>query len=326
MKAPAFWNLVAPTQLARALAPLGRCYMAATAARLRHGASYRAPIPVLCVGNLTAGGTGKTPVVIDLATRLQEAGLRPHILSRGYGGAERGPLRVDVERHRAHEVGDEALLLGRAAPTWISGDRVAAARAAVAAGASVLVMDDGFQDPSVAKHVSLLVVDGGRGFGNGLGIPAGPMREAAAAGLARADAVVLMGDDRRGVAETVAGKPLLRARLEADRDASSLRGRRVFAFAGIGDPAKFLATLEGLGTEVVGHLAYPDHHPYRGKDLTRIFGRAQVLQATPVTTEKDLVRLPEQARAEVQTVKVRVAWEDEAAVASLVVAPLQGRP
>jgi tetraacyldisaccharide 4'-kinase len=271
---------------------------------------------VLSIGNLVAGGAGKTPVAIALAQRLAGRGRAPHLLSRGYGGRARGPLRVDAARHTAAEVGDEPLLLAAAAPTWVARDRAAGARAAIAAGARMLLLDDGHQNRALAKDLALVVVDGAQAFGNRRLLPAGPLRESVAEGLARADAVVLLGEDRSGLgAELAETLPLLSARLEPE--ASAVHGKAVVAFAGIGRPQKFFATLEGLACEVLGRHAFADHHAYREHEILLLLDKASKLDAALVTTAKDRVRLPPHLQDLVEIVEVAVTWDDEAALEAL---------
>ncbi|MHA1112924.1 MAG: tetraacyldisaccharide 4'-kinase [Alphaproteobacteria bacterium] len=317
MRAPDFWH--APDRpLARALAPLGWAYAAAGGLRRRWAHPFRADIPVICVGNLTTGGAGKTPTALALAAYLGAAGRRPHFLTRGYGGRLAGPVRVDPARHDARQVGDEALLLAAAAPCWVARDRPAGARAAIAAGAEILIMDDGFQNPSLAKDLAVIVVDGGYGFGNGRCLPAGPLREPVAAGLARADAVVLIGADTAGTgAELASGPPIYRARLAPGPEAETLAGRRVLAFAGIGRPEKFFATLSEIGCEIVGARAFPDHHAYDASEIMALCEAAEAAKALPVTTEKDFVRLPQAARPMLRTLSVSLDWADADAPARL---------
>ncbi|PWC40687.1 tetraacyldisaccharide 4'-kinase [Azospirillum sp. TSO22-1] len=314
MKTPAFWYRPAGA-LAGLLAPAGSLYGLGGALRMWLTTPRRAGVPVLCIGNLVAGGAGKTPVAVSILQALTARGVAAHALTRGHGGAERGPLAVDPARHGAADVGDEALLLAEHAPTWVARDRAAGARAAAAAGAQAIVMDDGFQNPALAKDLSLLVVDGATGFGNGRLVPAGPLREPVARGLARADAVVVMGDDRAGVAARVAPLPVLRARIEADE--AELAGRRVLAFAGIGRPEKFFDTLRALGAGVAEAHPFADHHPYREDEVRRLLARAEALAAEPVTTAKDAVRLPTALRDRVRVLPVRAAWDDPAALDTL---------
>lgn len=316
MRAPEFWrNDGLP---ARMLSPLGRAVGAA--AELRQGMSrrWKAPIPVICVGNLVTGGAGKTPVALALAARLASRGTAPHFLSRGYGGRMTGPALVDAGAHGPRDVGDEPLLLARLAPTWVARDRVAGARAAVDAGAEIIVMDDGFQNPYLAKDLSIVVIDGGYGFGNRRVMPAGPLREPIARGLARADAVVVVGEDRVGV-ESLLSKEIsvLRARLVPSAGGERLAGGKVFAFAGIGRPEKFFATLVELGCELTEARPFPDHHRYDKTEVMKIVEDATALGAIPVTTAKDMVRLPTSARAMVEVLDVDIEWDDPAALDAL---------
>jgi len=315
VRAPEFWahQGLVPTLLA----PIATLYEAAGAARQFLVTPWRAPVPVVCVGNLVAGGAGKTPVVLSLLTLLGERGHRPHIVMRGYGGSLTGPLRVDPDRHGSREVGDEALLLARAAPCIVSRDRIAGARAAVADGARLVLLDDGFQNPSLVKDLSFVVVDGAYGFGNGRVMPAGPLRETVRRGLARAQAVVIIGDDRHGCEAAVAGSiPVLHAAL-VPRNAGEFAGRRVLAFAGIGRPAKFYATLEALGAEIVERRDFPDHHRYRPDEVSDLIAAARARGALAVTTAKDLVRLPDDLRPEVGVLEVEIAWRDKDALVEL---------
>jgi tetraacyldisaccharide 4'-kinase len=299
MRDPPFWWRAAGIE-ASLLAPVAAIYGAIAASRLsREG--YRADVPVICIGNPTLGGAGKTPTALAVARMLKAAGEQPVFLSRGYGGSRRGPLVVASDQDRAADVGDEPLLLARAAPTVVAHDRVTGAKAAHAAGATVIVMDDGFQNPSLAKDLSVLVIDGRRGLGNSKVFPAGPLRAPLDAQLARADAVVLVGEDA-AVARAAAEArklPLFRARLEPDREAiAALTGRRVLAFAGIGDPEKVFATLREAGITVAATRSFADHHRYTQSDARELCRRAEADGLTLVTTEKDKARLQgEQALA-----------------------------
>lgn len=312
MRAPDFWDRKTDGLLPTLLRPLG-CLMAGlTALRIKSNKPYRASVPVICVGNLVAGGAGKTPVVLDLAARLSARGHTPHVVSRGYGGKELGPLRVDPAHHGALDVGDEALLLARAAPTWVSRERDKGVEAAVADGADVIILDDGFQNPSVVKDLSLVVVDGGYGFGNGRVIPAGPLRETVPAGLARTDAIVLMGADDADVWGRVqrlgfTKLPVLRANLAPEGNLDIWSGREVFAFAGIGRPEKFFDTLKSLGCRLAGCKSFDDHHPYSRGEIEAILADAQ--NAQPVTTAKDWVRLPDDLRSRIEVLEVALAWK-----------------
>lgn len=320
MRAPDFWT--DDGALATLLAPLGTGYD--LAGRLRRALAHPASvgIPVVCVGNLVAGGAGKTPVAIALIEALGARGCKVQCLTRGYGGRVSGPHRVDPARDTAARVGDEALLLARAAPTWVARDRAAGARAAATAGAEVIVMDDGFQNPSLAKDLSLVVIDGAYGFGNGRVMPAGPLRETVPGGLARAEAVVVLGPERRDLGARLDARPdggpaLLTARLAPRPGSERLAGRTVLAFAGIGRPEKFFATLADLGAKVVETRAFPDHHAYAPAEIESLRARAAALDACAVTTEKDAVRLSSELREGIEVLAVAVEWREPEALDAL---------
>lgn len=320
MKAPGFWYAEAPSALGAVLSPLGLVYGAATALRQRTATSIDAGVPVVCVGNLTAGGAGKTPVVIDLVRRLAAAGRRPHVISRGYGGQAGATTRpVDPDMDTADKVGDEPLMIAKTAPVWVGDDRLRAARAAVDAGAGTLVLDDGFQDPSLAKGLSIVVVDGRYGFGNGFLIPAGPLRETLRAGLARADALAVIGDDVWGVGDAARrfgpkNLPVLTARIVPGPEIEQIAKALGVAFAGIGHPEKFFQTLRDHGCRLAGTKAFPDHHPFSSADLAALKRRADALKGVLVTTEKDAQRIPAGDRAGIEVLTITLQWDDEAAL------------
>jgi tetraacyldisaccharide 4'-kinase len=319
MRAPDFWD-DEPGIAAGLLSPIGTVLDAAGRLRRALARPYRAPIPVACVGNLVAGGAGKTPVVLALAKLLAARGVAVHIVMRGYGGRLPGPVRVDPAVHNAASVGDEALLAVVVAPCWVARDRVAGVREAVAAGAETILLDDGFQNPSVAKDVGLVVIDAAYGFGNRRLIPAGPLRERVAAGLGRADAVVLLDSESEADPAKLAAidRPILRATLEPI-DGKRFAGRRVIAFAGIGRPEKFFASLRRLGAILVAERPYPDHHRFRGAEIAALRRDAAAAEATLVTTAKDLVRLAPAARDGIAVLEVELRWRDEAALTPVLV-------
>ncbi len=305
------------------LSPLSALWRAAADRRRHRPDAYRAPVPVICIGNLTVGGSGKTPTALAVCARLWQNGIKAHFLIRGYGGGLKGPVRVDPERHTAADVGDEALLLGLAAPTWVGGDRSASAKAAIAAGAEMLVMDDGHQNGDLVKDLSFVVIDRGYGFGNGRIMPAGPLREAVPTGLKRADAVIALdggdGGEREDWPQAVkeAGVPVLAAVMEPGADNEAIAGKKVLAFAGIGRPEKFFASLEQLGCDVAARVSFPDHHAYDVDEIMQLVEKAAAGGAIPVTTAKDAARLPADARPMIQVLKAGVSFAEPEALDAL---------
>jgi tetraacyldisaccharide 4'-kinase len=312
MREPGFWWQGQGLQ-ARTLAPLGLIYGKIAARRMTE-AGVKAGLPVVCVGNFTLGGAGKTPTVIMLARMLADAGERPVCLSRGYGGTEAGPRLVNARADRAAQVGDEALLLAGAAPTIVARDRVAGAELARAQGASVVILDDGLQNPSLMKDFTLAVIDARRGVGNALVFPAGPLRAPLAAQIARTDALLVVGDGN--AADSIAAQlrarpaPVFHARLAPDPAAiAALKGQNVLAFTGIGDPDKFFTTVAAAGIVVSRRRPFADHHRYTPRDASELIVRAEHSRLTLLTTEKDRARMDGDPRlaalaASVQTLPV----------------------
>jgi tetraacyldisaccharide 4'-kinase len=326
MREPAFWYRP-PSWMSGLLLPLGAVYGWIAGRRLqRQGVD--AGIPVFCVGNYHVGGAGKTPTVLALAKLLRDLGEIPVVLSRGYGGRLRGPVKVDPGRHVAADVGDEPLMLARTIPVVVARNRIDGVALARSLGASAILMDDGFQNPAISKDCSLIVIDGGRGLGNGKVFPAGPLRAPLRPQLARTDALIVIGDGAaaKAVAAAVAarGRPVLSAHIRADQaSVTSLGGKRVLAFAGIGDPARFFKTLRANGIEVVRECAFADHHPFSQTEIEALSAEAKRDALTLVTTEKDLARLqgaegmPDWAR-EVVPFKVTLEFEDAAGLRKFV--------
>ncbi|MGO4870589.1 MAG: tetraacyldisaccharide 4'-kinase [Roseiarcus sp.] len=321
MIAPGFWARERPGLVARALQPLGALYGLATARRMARP-GVRVGAAVVCVGNFVVGGAGKTPTAIAVARMLQSAGERVAFLSRGYGGAARvEPIEVDAAIHGAHAVGDEPLLLARVAPCFVGADRVAAARMAIARGASALVLDDGLQNPSLAKDFTFAVIDGEARFGNGLCFPAGPLRAPPARQLPFTSAEVVVGGpaEALGALRALAPqKPIFRAELEADAIVGAkLVGRPVFAFAGIARPEKFFASLEALGARVAARRRFADHHAYDPREIEALIAEASARGLALVTTEKDYVRLAPEHRNAILALPVTLRFETPERIAAL---------
>ena len=291
MRAPSFWWQPKPTVLARLLSPLGWLYGRITALRMAR-TGHTAACPVICIGNWTAGGAGKTPVALAIAALLQQHGHKPVFLSRGYGGRLKGPLQVDPDLHSPDECGDEPLLLARTAPAVIAQDRVAGAQLASELG-NIIIMDDGLQNPSLRKTVTFAVVDGAVGVGNGLCLPAGPLRAPVADQWPHTDAMIVIAQDRspNHTSKTMP-KPVFVGRLDPDPAiAASLKGRSVLAVAGIGRPEKFLLTLQHAGAGACTLRAFGDHHRFTRSEIETLIRDSRKMQAQLVTTSKDHVRI-----------------------------------
>lgn len=324
LKTPAFWydqDTPARKLAAAALYPASLAYRAGYALHQISKAPQEPALPVLCVGNIVAGGSGKTPVALALMdmVRTEKIAATPCFLSRGYGGHLDGPAAVDPTRHSAADVGDEPLLLARHAPAFISRDRAAGAALAAAAGHDLAIMDDGLQNPGIRRTRSIVVIDGEKGLGNGLCLPAGPLREMPAAGMAKADAFVLLGDDKHDIiARLPAGKPVFRAKLAPPPDWRPERGASYIAFAGIAYPEKFRKTALDQGLAVAGFHAFPDHYAYGARDIEKLLSEAREKNARLLTTEKDAARLPPGFSGDVPVdiLPVRAVWEEPGGVRS----------
>ncbi|MDR3448291.1 MAG: tetraacyldisaccharide 4'-kinase [Alphaproteobacteria bacterium] len=320
MKAPAFWypregEDTSPL-IPNLLSFLSPAWRAGAFLRRAVARPYRAKVPLICIGNAVAGGAGKTPTALAVARILQKAGHKPAFITRGYGGRGNVTL-VDPAQHSAADVGDEALLLAAVAPTWAGYSRAAAARQAEKF-ASVILMDDGFQNPHIAPTASLLVFDGPSGIGNGLVIPAGPLREPFAEAVARADFLVIIGEDKHKLAAR-AGKPALHAHIHPNPLPPGFpREGKFVAFAGIARPEKFYATIRELGLDLAGVADFPDHHPYTAADLDYLQLRAEEQGARLLTTEKDAMRLPPDFLADILTLPVTLVFDEADAESRLV--------
>jgi tetraacyldisaccharide 4'-kinase len=297
MREPAFWHRPSSWK-AHLLRPLAALYGAVAAQRLRRK-GFDAGIPVFCVGNYHVGGAGKTPAVLALTRILRDLGETPVVLSRGYGGRLRGPVMVEPSRHSAADVGDEPLMLAAYVPVAVARDRINGVALAKSQRASVILMDDGFQNPAIAKDAALIVIDSDRGIGNGYVFPAGPLRAPLSPQLALTDALIVVGAGTasKAIADSIAAepnKPVLSAQLQPDPACvTQLAGKRVLAFAGIGDPGRFFRTLRSARVDVVRERSFADHHPFSQADIDELIAQAKREGLTLVTTEKDLARLRE---------------------------------
>ena len=296
MRAPRFWHRDSTSILPAILSPLSVIYEIADHLKRMRKAQTSVSIPVICVGNVVAGGAGKTPVAAAMGQFLIKSGWKVHFLSRGYGGNLVGPVRVVQDVHGASDVGDEPLLLAAVAPTWVSKDRVAGAQAAKKAGADVIIMDDGLQNPSLHKDLSLIVVDGGYGLGNGRVIPAGPLRERLSTAAARADAIIVIDPKDQNFANEAPGIPVFSARIVPHALQAEIVGEKVVAFAGIGRPEKFFDSLRNAGAELIEGIEFPDHHAFTQNDIMMLVEKAALHNAALVTTRKDYVRLSVDAK------------------------------
>jgi tetraacyldisaccharide 4'-kinase len=321
MREPYFWTVADKRSRASApmtkllLSPLAMAYRITGERRIRTTIPEDAGLPVVCIGNLTLGGAGKTPVTEAVRAHYARKGIRAASLSRGYRGSLEGAHRVDPARHTFREVGDEPLMLSASGESWVSKDRPAGARAMKADGVQLIVMDDGHQNPTLKKTLSIVVVDAGNPFGNGHVFPKGPLREPVAAGLARADAIVLMGESQTPDAFSAFAGPILRARLAAT---SALAPGRYVAFAGIGRPSRFFDALgRQAGVELMEGAPYPDHHAFTPYDISFLMKLAADHDARLVTTDKDHVRLPAGMKDKVARASVKASFEDEEALARL---------
>lgn len=318
MKTPDFWN--SDNLLSDLLCPPGWIYALATRLRLRFKKSRKAACPVICIGNLTAGGTGKTPVSVSVASLLQQAGKNPFFVTRGYGGKSRN-IFADPTLYDVRQTGDESLLLARQAQTVINPDRAQGAELAIQNGADVIIMDDGFQNPGLYKDLSLLVFDGAVGIGNGRYIPSGPLRENFAAGLKRAQAAVILGEDKHNLAKRLKKLPVFYGRIKALPP--ELPPQNIIAFAGIGCPQKFYNSLQELGFTLIKTFDFGDHHFYTEDELQNLLHEAHYFNAKLFTTAKDFVKIPAKLQPHFNVLEISVEWENPQALADFILNRLQ---
>ena len=304
MRTPSHWKDM--NLLSFILSPLGLIYGLATALRIKLIKPQKCPSKVICIGNLTAGGTGKTPIAVSIAQLLQHADKIPYFITRGYGGKLQN-IQVDKNKHSAQDVGDEPLLLARQAPVIVNHKRFEAAKKACSLGADFIIMDDGFQNPYLYKDISLLVIDGQFGLGNGLCIPAGPMREFFSQGIKRVSAVAIIGEDKYHIAEKFKNIPVFYGHISPQKQ--DIKNKSVIAFAGIGRPSKFYQSLKECGFEIVQSFDFPDHHFYNREELLKLKAVAKEQNAVLYTTAKDFVKIPSDMQEGIHVLEISIEWE-----------------
>ena len=323
MRAPKFWYNPKYSFSSLLLTPISWIYGLVRKKIQRDRAPWKAPIPVICVGNLLAGGQGKTPIALSIGKVLKLNNKSVHFISRGYGGSLRGPLLVDPRVNTASEVGDEPILLSEIAPTWICVDRIAGIKLAYEMGAKIVVMDDGFQNPSVKKDFSILAFDADVGFGNGRLIPAGPLRESITDGLSRANAAVIIGDDFLGlesrllnISNSLPQKQIkvYKAKIAPTTNFQSINKQKVFAFTGIGRPEKFLNTLIEMNCDITGKQYFSDHHQFTETEISQLLNLAKTKDSTLITTTKDYVRLTPSQKKDIMVLPITLEWNNKNAL------------
>lgn len=322
LKTPAFWQR--KCLRSKLLSPLSWVYATLGQARFKRKTPKNMSVPIICVGNVVMGGAGKTPTVISVVNILKRAGYSPHIISRGYGAVVRSVVRVDRKKHTYLQVGDEPLLLAKAAPTWASPDRIAGVNAAIAAGADVIVLDDGLQNPNIEKDFSILVVDGMQGFGNQSVFPAGPLREPIAMGLEKSQCVLLIGDHIPIDTSNVTNPPPIFKGYIAPKD-HKIPSQDVVGFAGLGYPGKFLSTLNNYDYNVRDFIPFADHHPYTVTDMKRLKKIAKSYDARLITTSKDFLRIPPQYRKNVDVLKINLYFKEPEQLTSLILRSIKSK-
>ncbi|CAO5674468.1 MAG: Tetraacyldisaccharide 4'-kinase [Holosporales bacterium] len=304
-KAPKFWDK--DSFLSRILAPFSWCYFLLIRLNKKRITPVQLSVPVICVGNLVMGGAGKTPTVIAIVEILKQMGQNPHIISRGYGAIVKGLKKVDHKWHHYLQVGDEPLMLSKVAPTWVCPNRIKSAKAAIQDGATVIVMDDGFQNSSLFKDLNVLVVDAYQQFGNGKLFPAGPLREPFNEGIERADLVVVVGEEKPQNLSHL--KNVLQARFKP-KTLPEKQQERIIGFAGLGYPQKFKISLLNAGYKVVDFVTYPDHFPYTITEIEKLLKKAKGKKAKLMTTSKDAIRIPAPYKEKIHVFKINLEFEN----------------
>ena len=311
LKAPKFWYLKRDTFLSRFLYPLSLLFRLATKIRNISSQTNSFTFPVICIGNLVVGGAGKTPVAIKIGELLKISGYNPHFISKGYTGILKRSTLVETW-HSPKSVGDESLLLSQTAPTWIGKDRINSIRLAKNMGADCIIMDDGFQNPTIHKDFSIIVINASQEFGNKRVMPAGPLRESIKAGLSRTNLIIVIGEITNSLQKHIPDHiPIIEAKFKINNENKVFKGQKIIAFAGIAYPEKFFTSLMEQGAKIIKEITYPDHHIYDENDLLSLAEIANKNQSILVSTQKDFVRIPKSYRALVNTLEGKISFEKE---------------
>ena len=310
LKAPKFWYLKRDTYLSNSLYPFSLLFRLGTKLRALVIKEKVSELPIICIGNIVVGGAGKTPVSLKIGKMLIKAGYRPHFVSKGYAGIEKNNALVE-KWHSPKSVGDESILLSEIAPTWVGTDRNKSFSLAKDAGADCIIMDDGFQNPTIKKDFSIIVIDGKQGFGNNNVLPAGPLRESIRRGLKRANAVIIVGKDNNKINKLIPSEiPCFEAKFDVSKNNEIFKGKNITAFAGIAYPRKFFDTLEDQGAKVLKKITFADHHIYNENDLLKLVEIANTNKSILVTTKKDFIRIPENYRTIVHKLEGEIIIND----------------
>jgi tetraacyldisaccharide 4'-kinase len=311
LKAPKFWYLKKVTLLSQILYPLSLLFRLGTKLRNITSHAERFSFPVICIGNIVVGGAGKTPVAIKIAEILKIAGYKPHFISKGYAGLVKKSTLVELW-HSPKSVGDEPLLLSQIAPTWVGIDRNNSIQLAKNKGADCIIMDDGFQNPTIHKDFSIIVINASQEFGNEKVMPAGPLRENIKKGLSRTNLIIVIGEIKDSLQKNIpAHIPIIQAKFKINNENKIFKGQKITAFAGIAYPEKFFTSLKEQGGKIIKEITYPDHHIYDENDLLSLAEIANKTQSILVSTQKDFVRIPKSYRALVNTLEGKISFEKE---------------
>jgi len=311
LKAPKFWYLKKDTILSNSLYPLSLLFRFGTKIRNLVSKKNKSPLPTICVGNIVVGGAGKTPVALKIGELLIKSGYKPHFISKGYAGLTKISTLVK-SWHSATSVGDESILLSEVAPTWVGNDRIKSSILAKNQGGDCLIMDDGFQNPSIQKDFSIIVINSEQEFGNRRVMPSGPLRESINRGLSRTNLVIVIGNPSKEIKKIVPDHiPIIESKFEIKKENKSFKGQKIVAFAGIAYPEKFFNSLKDQGANIIKEISYPDHHIYNENDLLSLVETANKTQSILVSTKKDYVRIPKSYRSLVNTLEGEIIFKDE---------------